>query len=281
MIKCIVFSKDRPLQLQAYLDSLLYYTNINRDCVFVLYKNEGNHYEILKEKYNGVNFFDEKHIDYTVWKEHTFNEVLKSTFFYDINCDEDAILFGCDDCVFIDHVNLDSAEKFLNENTDVLCVSLRLGLNIRDIAPPVVCEDIRFYKWYWPNSHSHWGYPFELMGTIYRASFVKEILNADHKPFRCPNDLESFGVMYAMKNCRYPFMSMFNHNNLLVAMDVNRCQDYFQNKYDGGSEHTIKHLKKLFKEGKVIDWINLNQISPPNVFVGRKYWRIINKDEIH
>jgi hypothetical protein len=60
MLSVIVFSKNRPLQLQAYLESLLYYSGVEDGSIYVLYKETGgiSYWELI-QKYQKVNWIEE------------------------------------------------------------------------------------------------------------------------------------------------------------------------------------------------------------------------------
>jgi hypothetical protein len=267
MIKVLCFSKDRPLQLQAYLDSLLVLGGINiwRDKVTVLVADKTPYQHMFGKQYpDCVEWIDEQgNFDYAM---RQYAETLKDT---------DTVLFGCDDVVWIRPTNLQAIPAFLEVAKDIIGFSFRLGKNISQ-KPTQVNKDKVFYQWSWLNQPSHWGYPFELMASVYRGSMIKEIVNANKTQMQCPNHLESFGVTYCINNKReqHPYMTMFNTPNYAVAQDVNRVQHHFQNKYDGTEEHSVENLKTLFEQGKEIDWSNLFGIVPSEPFCGKNYWKI-------
>lgn len=59
-ISVIVFSKDRPLQLQAYLESLFYYSSIKEDSIYVLYQpTENISYQELIGQYPNIHWVEE------------------------------------------------------------------------------------------------------------------------------------------------------------------------------------------------------------------------------
>ncbi len=265
VLKAIVFSKDRPLQLQAYLESLFFCTNVQEDQVYIIIPRE-EEYKKLIEKFPDINWTYE-------WWFGSFDRALR--FIVDAKIkQDDAVLFGCDDVTYIRMVNLDFIPKLLivSEN-ELLGFSLRLGTNI--IQKPInQSHDKRFFVWQWRNTPGHWGYPFELMSSVYRGKVVKEIVTSNPDEMKSPNHLESYGVMYCIKNSVPEMVGMLNTNNYAVAQDVNRVQNYFQNKFTGTNEQEIENLKDLFEKGCRLDWTNLFGIVPSDVFVGNRYWRV-------
>lgn len=268
MIKVLVFSKNRPMQLEAYLDSLFTLTGVSTyaDNVAIILNNKEDYAELI-DSYSSITslqWIDDKgNFDYAL---RNYAESIT---------EHDTVLFGCDDVVFIRPVGIHIIENILGEMTDTLGFSLRLGKNIAN-CPKQEGDARVFYPWNWINKPSHWGYPFELMASCYRGSLVKEIIESNKSQMQCPNHLESYGVTYCINNKReqQPIMAMFNTLNYAVAQDVNRVQHHFQNKYDGTEEHDPEYLKTLFKDGKRLDWTNLFGIVSSDCFVGHSYWKV-------
>jgi hypothetical protein len=264
MIKALIFSKDRPLQLHAYLDSLFGLTNIRQEQVSIIVPSLDDYMAVSKE-FPEVVWINEKVIG-------GFDLSLREYVNSDLN-DDDILLFGCDDVVYIRPCSLAYIPKIL-ENKDYLGFSLRLGKNI--VPRPLSRGTGMVFSWPWAGFGSHWGYPFELMASCYRGSLVKEIVNSNKGQMHCPNHLESYGVTYCInkKGSVHPEMAMFNSPNYAVAMDVNRVQHHFQNKFTGSEMQDVEYLKKIFREGKRLDWTELFGIQPQDCFVGNLYWKV-------
>jgi hypothetical protein len=261
-MRVVVFSKDRPLQLQAYLQSLLTLAAHPSLQIYVISPHSEDYNKLLSEyDWRVAWLIEENGFDATIRK---FSESLY---------DDDIILFGCDDVNYIRPVNLGVITNIM-QIPNILGFSLRLGKNILN-RPEQINDSKVFFEWEWTGKPSHWGYPFELMASAYRGSLIKEIINDNKSQMQCPNHLESHGVNYCINNKRdQPYMAMFNTPNYAVAQDVNRVQHHFQNKYDGGEEHDAEYLKTLFRQRKKLDWENLFGIVPNEPFVGRNYWKI-------
>lgn len=264
MLKVLVFSKDRPLQLRSYLESLLTLGGCENINVITPTRTD---YEQLIDQTPDVNWIFES--DNGGGFDLTFREFCKT-----LN-DDDLVLFGCDDVVFTRPFNLAFLPYFFEREKNVIGFSLRLGRNIQP-AIPVQELGIMTY-WRWPGMPSHWGYPFELMASVYRATLVKEIAENVKSHMQCPNHLESSGVTYVIQNKQQtqPYMTMYRSPSFAVAQDVNRVQHHFQNKYNGDSSQEPEYLKTMFKQGKALEWGNLFGIEPPDCFVGNRYWRIL------
>ena len=264
-MKLVLFSKDRPLQLEAYLDSFLTLVCSSDISIYVI-SPDSEDYNKLLNKYNWHVFW--------VVEQNGFDATLRNFVNNNIR-DDDCVLFGCDDVNYIRPASLSVISSILEVNPKALGFSLRLGKNIANRPEPINSNKV-FFQWEWNNKPSHWGYPFELMASAYRGSLVKEIVQSNKSEMQCPNHLESYGVNYCINNKQdQNSMIMFNTANYAVAQDVNRVQHHFQNKYDGTEEHDVEYLKTLFNQGKRLDWTNLFGIVPSDCFVGKNYWKVI------
>ena len=93
----IVFSKGRPMQMHAYLESLLKFSDARQEMVTVLYcETEGIRYGKLMQQFPQV----------TWRKENKFETDLKQI----IADAGEYIMFGCDDVVFIRPFSLQKAK---------------------------------------------------------------------------------------------------------------------------------------------------------------------------
>lgn len=262
-MKVIVFSKDRPMQLQAYLESLIYFTNIKPYDIYILFDYD-KLYESVISKFRKAHWISDSG-DF----DKGLRDLVKRI------DDEEYVLTGCDDVVYFRQVDLDKAEKFLEDNLDCLGFSLRLGKNTRQ-APKGVKTEEGFIKWVWHDKTWHWGYPFELMGSIYKASRFKMVVNTGGI-FRCPNDLEGRGDGFFKKasmSVAPPCLAMFDGKSACAAQDINRVQHYAPNRIQGTAAETADNLKTLFKQGFRIDWRSMHNIAPIDCFIGRQHLRL-------
>lgn len=264
MLNVLVFSKDRPMQLDAYLKSLMFCSDVAPEQITVIVPSMEHYKKIEEETF--VNFLPED-------KNGGFENTLK--IYSNFVNDHDIILFGCDDVVFTRPFCTGFLDDFLGYDNSILGFSYRLGTNI--YPRPLKDTTGAFFTWQWRGNPKHWGYPFELMASVYRADLLREILN-NKQGIKSPNHLESAGTMYCIENkyTSHPKMAMLNTVNYAVAQDVNRVQHDFPNKITGTQEQDAKHLIDLYNQGKRLDWENLFNIVPNDVFVGNTYWRVID-----
>jgi hypothetical protein len=262
MIKTIFFTKDRPLQFRAFVESFLFCSGYEETTTVVVH--DGVDYKGIFKKLPRLIEYDDK-------LEGGFDKLFRRL--VGRLEDDDLVLFGCDDQVYTRPFNMQIPEDYMISRPDVMGFSLRLGLNISHV-PQNLSRDRRFFEWNWRGQPSHWGYPFELMGTVYRGSLLKTIIDAQKEPIRCPNFYESFGVQYCFANAVGDKMAMLNTPNYTVAQDVNRVQDFFNNKVQGDASHHVAALKQDYIDGKRLKWENLFKITPSDLFVGHQYWEM-------
>ena len=118
LLSVIVFSKDRPLQLHGYLESLIFYSKIKEEAINVIFKETPDiPYEIVINSFKSINWI----------KQTDFFQNLTCA----INDSKEYIMFGCDDVVFSSNFNIQGAISTLKEDEDIFGFSLRLGKNIR------------------------------------------------------------------------------------------------------------------------------------------------------
>jgi len=117
MVSNIVFTRNRPLQLEAYLESLYKYLSPQLIQTYIIYRMDlfNQQYCELFERFTGC----------TVVREQNFHDDFVSLM---EKIDSKYILFGTDDVVYYDSVSfavIDAAfEKFPH---DIFGFSLRLG----------------------------------------------------------------------------------------------------------------------------------------------------------
>ena len=256
-MQVIIFSKDRPLQLRATLESLFYYSQISYDNVYII--SVGTSSE-LEPDFSNCNWMIEEY--------HHFRPLLEH-----IVCkyhNDDPIMFSTDDAIFTDTFNISGIASFLEVHNDVIGFSLRLGKNINPSPAKTIEPNDEMFAWHWPSSPKHFGYPFDVTSGIYRRRLIQNILSL-YPTIKTPNYLESNGVQYCFKNAGYipECMASFNESKQ-VTLDINRVQDDFPNYYDGDENTSSEYLYKLFKQNKRIKWEALKGVQPDDPFIGQQ-----------
>jgi len=204
----IIFSKNRPLQLDLLLNSFYlhcmqsYSTDIHIIYTYDdQYKNSYNQLiqEQEEKERDNIKFIYEK--DYPTFKS-TFVEKIK---------DYEYVMFLVDDNIFTHPFDLLQISDLLKLNHDVLGFSLRLGkntnicypLNTQQEIPKSIeydsninyfstLNDLQIFAFYWIKAQLDFNYALEVSSSVYR---VKDLINWFRDlVFNNPNELEA--VLY-------------------------------------------------------------------------------------
>ncbi|MEA3225842.1 MAG: hypothetical protein U9Q07_07805, partial [Planctomycetota bacterium] len=170
-ISNIVFTRNRPLQLDGYLQSLYRHMPREQMQTYILYK-----VDLFDEEYSEL---FKRFPDSVVIREKDFHDDFMSLF---ERLDTKYVLFATDDVIYYDSVDFGVIDKtFEKFPGDIFGFSLRLRPQTliddgEDVAT-VESAGQKIYKINWQRAVSHNGrYPFELNSTVYRTSLVRRIL---------------------------------------------------------------------------------------------------------
>ena len=266
-LNIIIFSRDRPMQLCALLDSMEHSFGFTENDlnVSVLYKATSmdfqKGYSLLKNDIifrHGRNFLDQDDSNLS-FKD----QVLK--LFKD---DCQYTMFLVDDILFKNEFKFELLEQLQN-NKRAICASLRLAKHIthcyptnKDVKVPleVTSSNKETVSFKWKDEEGDWGYPMSADGHIFRTSFLKKVI--DMIPFNNPNQMES--QMAELVNRGYfngfPEMICMRENSVLFNIPANRVQEEFKNRH--GHLYSSETLNELFLKGQKI--------------IFSKYWEIEN-----
>lgn len=269
MIKSIVFSKDRPLQLHLTLSSIN--KNLITDkTIEVLYKCSDDSYygayEKLKNEFPYVSFIEEKCL---------FKDIFKSV----STGGHSHVVFFTDDNIFYRPIEIDP--RIVDGET--ACLSLRMGKNInyrqhcgkwaREQQPDFVdfFPTERFISWYRMSSFagSYWNYPLSVDGHIFKTEvmsvFCQKIWEyvyhgiEDHKK-QTPNYFEQLLQRFFFD---IPVYMIAPQYSCVVNSPNNRVQNDFANSNGSTYSYSPSHLLNEFNTGKRI---NLEKLDFSNVY---------------
>lgn len=246
MMNVIVFSKDRPAQLELLLSSMsVYYREFYQTNIHVIYRSSNesfaNGYRHLKAEcavsYNNVIFVDEDdHARGTFYS--LVSEVITS------NHHLNYTMFLVDDIIFRSHFSLQDKECSALRNENVLCLSLRLydqithcyATNSGSPPPQYMQTDYVSKIWNWRDAPGDWGYPMSLDGNVYRTNTVLHLLDQLQKLMPDPsaiiynpNTLESVMNLPQITNALPNYMASYDFSKLLNN-PANRVQNQFANR---------------------------------------------------
>lgn len=257
MTSIIVFSKDRPMQLHAYLESLLLYSNTTPQSICVIYKeSKVISYDLVKRSFSDVKWVEQK--DFRADLEHCINEAA------------DFVMFGCDDVVFTKCFSFGEIEDCLRKCRDVYGVSLRLGRNIKPV--PHVRKKNKFLVWDWKSCKcTHYDYPFELDCTVYRKKDIQGLLSKLQDIVN-PNQLEAEVAGNFSLYVNRPMLSCYDGLSKAIVITVNRVQNTCPNPVDGSSMTDTLTLFRLYCKGNHIDVAKVSKIPNRVIHVNSKYF---------
>ena len=265
MISNIIFSKNRPLQLDLCLNSIK--KNFTPDANNVVIHNnspefEGS-YEILKTE----------HPDIEYWPQS--DSLFKDVYLAIINSKNEYICFFTDDNIVYNE--LPPLNKDVLDNRDVACFSLRMGVNInRRSHAGKIFNDLpsELYQFEFDDNTicwnrtrtaygSYWSYSMSVDGHIFRKKDIEEMFDEMYYLSQrythweqTPNRVEAAMQRFWTAN---PSMMACFMNSVVVNSPNNRVQDsHLLNKSGEVYNYTPEDLLAKYMEGRRIDLDKLN-----------------------
>jgi hypothetical protein len=254
----IVFSKNRPMQLYATLESLLNrsnYLEVHKEYkINVLYKITPEYTESYKKIIeifrDYFNFVQEKDFPNDVIKILEKNEY---------------ILFLVDDTIFIRDFKFENIFSIFENIVNLIGVSLRLSLDTtycysinQKQKIPDTCHCYNdFYIYDWSKAQFDFQYPIDLSSSFYKTDvllpFIKEIKDTCINP----NYLEHFLFMNIIQKAQYGQLNnlynlAFPKKSIAISIPANIVNDFVKNRY---MENGIspENLLTFFENGYRID----------------------------
>ncbi|MGV1098503.1 hypothetical protein ACUUL3_03725 [Thiovibrio sp. JS02] len=246
---CLVFSKDRAMQLHAFLASLYGKITPTITTHVLFHTSNAAHqqsYEELARLCNGfpIRFHRQQ-------SGGSFREDLISLL---TDCPEGKVVFFVDDIIVTEKIDL---HDLLGFDTDRFVPSLRLGLNLTgnyttgrpQPLPPLrerVIADTDKITWQWQDGLLDWGYPLSVDGHLFSRQEMVAMLTLI--PFSAPNSLEDrlqcFRPLFAERH------GVAYRKSKIMNLPCNRVQT--ENRNLAGNIHQ-DHLLEKWNAGYVID----------------------------
>ena len=305
MISNIVFSKNRPLQLEAYLESLYRYFPSDLIRTYIIYK-----VELFSEEYDQV---FSKFSDCVVIREgdfHTdFMQVLDQV-------QTKYILFGIDDVVFFDSVNFEVIDRTFSEQAEnIFGFTLRFSpeslQDSGDLITPSSVSGETIYRLNWKEGQTkHTRYPFELCCTFYPTDMIKKIIysSMSNNPmarsmfmpnspsirfleklgrkrsvlkrfgyFFSPNTLESWPCRWCQRNNQQLPENTYFQRQCASAIQVNMVNTSTRSNHYGNESQTVEALNEKYKNNYRFDIDFLTQNRPSEPGCGQKYFKLTKR----
>jgi hypothetical protein len=238
-MKWLVFSKDRPYQLDAFLSTARDNAGISLSDISVLYKYSDDFVdciETLASEHPGVDFISQRDFrnDVLSWLD---------------NANANIISFATDDALFTRHVPFSLVNEILQSNPHVATVSLRMGLHLEQCYPTNSAQKVPngqvqngVFVWSTAGAEGDWSYPLSVDGHVFNRDIAKSMLELFE--FDNPNSLESNWQL--LKQSISP-ISCCLIKSCYFNVPLNRVQNEFKNR---SGNVDPEELAILYKNGK-------------------------------
>jgi hypothetical protein len=253
----LVFSKDRPLQLDALLRSFaLHCGDLRLARVRVLYTTSDPKLDPLYEH---------------VARENGWAQFIRER---DFHADllthirpSDFLLFLVDDTLFVRDFSLAEIISALAQESAAVGFSLRLGRNTtycysldRAQSPPeFVPVRGQILKYKWPGADSDFGYPLEVSSSVYRTNDLAPLLARGE--FTNPNSLEGWlATQFAYFDLQ-PWLLCFEQS-IAFSAPMNKVQSVNSNRAGTDPACAADALSRRFSEGQRVDVAALSGFVP-------------------
>lgn len=244
----VVFSKDRPLQLDAALTSLRrHWRSASGSWVRVLFATstpaQASLYRLVASEHPEVEFV----------REQDFKQDL-----IDIVQGSEHVLFLVDDTLVVRDVDLDRACAVLDDRPLAVGFSLRLGRNTsycytmdRPQALPAF-DDIGggILEFSWPDAEADFGYPLEVSSSVYRTSDVGPLLT--RLDYRNPNTLEAELARDASVFTATRGRLLCLEASAAFSVPANLVQNAWRNRISDDGDTSVDALAQRYASGERI-----------------------------
>lgn len=189
--ECIVFSKDRALQLHALLAS--YYEKVVSPVpVYILYQTSSRSHEKAYEQL--IEIFQKPKISFV--KQNNADSFQADLIELLSSIQSEKTFFLVDDIIFVEDLDINDFAKF---NTDKFVSTLRMGVNLKrcytlQMEQPLpewitsIINDEDKMCWKWKSGIYDWGYPLSVDGHLFSTHEITAISKL--VSFNAPNTFE-------------------------------------------------------------------------------------------
>jgi hypothetical protein len=235
--KCIVFSKDRALQLHALISSYLEKV-ASPVPIHILYQTSTPSHQKAYEEV--IEIFSNNKISFI--KQDSDNSFRNNLISLLKSVHSEKIFFLVDDVLFIQDFDIKDFVKF---DTDKFVPTLRMGLNLKkcytiqkdqplpELIPNIV-KDKDKITWQWDQGVYDWSYPLSLDGHFFSTQEIATMIQLTD--FSAPNTLEDYRKS---KIVNIPCNKVQIENKNLCG---NMHQDYLLEQWQNGFQVDCQRL---------------------------------------
>ena len=251
MNNLIIFSKNRACQLNLLLNSIDKNANNFFNNITVLYKSDSEFisgYEQLKQQHNNICFRPEKNFS---------NDLLSLIDTYYVTT-----TLLVDDAVIYNNISQYKSLIETSINEEVICFSLRLGMNCNYSHPANLTYNLGEYKdigdiieFDYTKQTGDFNYPLSTDGHIFETKLLLGLLN--EITFHNPNTLEA-NLQIFKNSDKLPKKVLCFKESKLVSIPVNLVNDTFNNRNGLEFYMSEKELNEKYLNGDIIDLDSLN-----------------------
>lgn len=251
--ECIIFSKDRALQLHALISSFLEKVDSPVPVCILYHASTPSHQKAYDEV---IDIFSKNNISFK--KQDSGNSFRSNLIFLLQSVHTEKILFLVDDVLFVEDFDIEDFVKF---DTDKFVPTLRMGLNLNrcytlqtdqplpEFMTDMVKDEDKI-TWQWDRGVYDWAYPLSLDGHFFSAHEIKTMIQMID--FSAPNTLED-----QLQHFRRFFLirkGIAYHKSRIVNIPCNRVQN--ENKNIHGNRHQ-DFLLEQWQKGYQMDYRQL------------------------
>ena len=253
-LSIIIFSKDRPMQLDGLLRSI--FENIEGNYQLIIQWNSTS--KEYDKAYNEI-FENYSKIIYKTIKEKQFKSDLIDTI---EETEFSRLMFLVDDILFVNKFNI-SWLNTINLKKVVPSIRLWSGINYtqpsnsNSPAPEISKFSIKPWRYFsWIESNGYWSMPLSIDGNIFDKNEIIFLLNKVE--FKAPNSLEKALGPYRFIYKRIKGICL--DNPIILNFAFNRV-NVENTDFACGEDYSSEKLLELWKENQRIDINKMKEID--------------------
>jgi hypothetical protein len=254
----IVFSFNRPVQLQACLASYFHHV-ANPSPLIVQYRARGDHAKVFKQAYQEIaEEFSDHPVEFIEEDDcrSTLLKILQET-------NAGKIFFLVDDILFIRPVDM-AQFTAVDPLKYVACLRMSPRLNfcytLQEPTPaPELSENKEhgMLQWNWGDSKNEWSYPCSVDGNLFDTAEI--LMMSLSSPFKAPNSYE--GALHSFAPALFDRPGLCYSESIILNIPCNKVQEENDNIAGLETALTPEGFLTRWNNGECIDWMRLENFE--------------------